>query len=34
MEKAQHFIFVLVKDFSHLAFACAVEPLRLANWVS
>lgn len=32
--KAQHFIFALIEDFTHLAFACAVEPLRIANLVS
>lgn len=30
----QHIGFVLVRDFSHLAFSCAVEPLRIANLVS
>ncbi|MEX0317236.1 MAG: GlxA family transcriptional regulator [Ruegeria sp.] len=30
----QHFAFVLVEEFSHLAFSCAVEPLRIANLVS
>lgn len=34
MKKPQHFVFVLVEDFSHLAFACAVEPLRIANLLS
>ncbi|UIJ91795.1 GlxA family transcriptional regulator [Sinorhizobium meliloti] len=28
------FVFVLVEDFSHLAFSCAVEPLRIANLVA
>jgi len=27
----QHFIFLLLDQFTHLAFSCAVEPLRLAN---
>lgn len=27
------FIFLLVEEFSHLAFSCAVEPLRIANLV-
>jgi transcriptional regulator GlxA family with amidase domain len=31
---AKHFAFLLVPDFSHLAFSCAVEPLRIANLVS
>ena len=30
----QHFTFLLVENFSHLAFANAVEPLRIANLVS
>ena len=34
MSQTQHFVFVLVEEFSHLAFACAVEPLRIANLVS
>jgi putative intracellular protease/amidase len=27
----QHFVFLLLDQFTHLAFSCAVEPLRLAN---
>lgn len=34
MKEPQHFIFALVEDFSHLAFSCAVEPLRIANLLS
>ena len=34
MAYTQHFIFALVEDFTHLAFSCAVEPLRIANLVS
>ena len=34
MTRPQHFCFILVPEFSHLAFSCAVEPLRIANWVS
>ena len=34
MHKPQHFTFILVEEFSHLAFSCAVEPLRIANWVA
>ncbi len=34
MSKAQHFVFLLVENFSHLAFSCAVEPLRIANLIS
>ncbi|MCT4608954.1 MAG: GlxA family transcriptional regulator [Pelagimonas sp.] len=30
----QHFCFILVEEFSHLAFSCALEPLRIANLVS
>ena len=30
----QHFQFLLVENFSHLAFSCAVEPLRIANHVA
>ncbi|UWQ93762.1 GlxA family transcriptional regulator (plasmid) [Aliisedimentitalea scapharcae] len=30
----QHFTFVLVEDFTHMAFSCAVDPLRIANLVS
>ncbi|MEX0350857.1 MAG: GlxA family transcriptional regulator [Paracoccaceae bacterium] len=29
-----HFCFLLVEEFSHIAFSCAVEPLRIANLVS
>lgn len=29
-----HFVFFLLHDFSHLAFSCALEPLRIANLVS
>ncbi|MDA7965572.1 GlxA family transcriptional regulator [Ruegeria sp.] len=34
MTQPQHFVFALVRDFTHMAFASAVEPLRLANLVS
>ncbi|MEM7318362.1 MAG: GlxA family transcriptional regulator [Pseudomonadota bacterium] len=34
MNGTQHFAFVLIEEFSHLAFSCAVEPLRIANLVS
>lgn len=30
----QHVLFALVEDFTHIALACAVDPLRLANLVS
>lgn len=34
MTKTSHFMFFLLRDFSHLAFSCALEPLRIANLVS
>ncbi|MCP5075436.1 MAG: GlxA family transcriptional regulator [Rhodobacteraceae bacterium] len=34
MTKPDHFVFLLIENFSHLAFACAIEPLRIANLVS
>ncbi|WP_420549522.1 GlxA family transcriptional regulator [Curvivirga sp.] len=34
MKKPQHFLFLLVEEFAHIAFSCAVEPLRIANLVS
>lgn len=34
MDDPQHFVFALVEDFTHLAFACAVDPLRIANLLS
>lgn len=34
MTKTAGFIFLLVENFSHLAFSCALEPLRIANLVS
>ncbi len=27
----EHITFLLVRDFSHIAFSCAIEPLRIAN---
>lgn len=30
----RRFIFALVDEFTHLAFSCAIEPLRIANLVS
>ena len=30
----EHFEFLLVENFSHIAFSCAVEPLRIANYVA
>jgi len=34
LEKTEHFVFLLLKDFTQLAFSCAIEPLRLANLLS
>ncbi|WP_073250782.1 GlxA family transcriptional regulator [Shimia gijangensis] len=34
MDDTKHFVFILVDEFSHIAFSCAVEPLRIANLVS
>lgn len=34
MTGPQHFVFALVEEFTHIAFSCAVEPLRIANLVS
>jgi len=30
----ERFVFLLIENFSHLAFACAIEPLRIANHVA
>ena len=29
--RVRRFVFVLLRDFTMLSFACAVEPLRIAN---
>lgn len=34
MAGPQHFVFALVDDFTHIALACAVDPLRIANLIS
>ncbi len=34
MAQTTHFVFFLLEEFSHLAFSCALEPLRIANLVS
>lgn len=34
MSEPQHIVFALVEDFTHMAFACAVDPLRIANLIS
>src|SRR6056297_4223241 len=33
MTRTQHFVFILIEDFAHLAFSNAVEPLRIANLI-
>ena len=33
-EKPKHHVFLLLDGFTHLTFACAIEPLRLANFAS
>lgn len=32
--KTEHFTFFLLRGFTHIAFSCALEPLRIANLVS
>jgi AraC family transcriptional regulator, glycine betaine-responsive activator len=34
MSETQHFSFFLIPEFTHIAFSCALEPLRIANLVS
>lgn len=34
MDETKHYVFLLVENFTHIAFSCAVEPLRIANLVS
>ena len=34
MADPQHFVFALVEQFTHMAFSCAVDPLRIANLVA
>lgn len=34
MTDTQHFVFALVEEFTHIAFACGVDPLRIANLIS
>lgn len=34
MTETTHFTFFLLRDFTHIAFSCALEPLRIANLVS
>ena len=34
MPRTEHLVFFLLPEFSHLAFSCALEPLRIANLVS
>ena len=34
MTGPQHIVFMLIDDFTHISFSCALEPLRIANLVS
>jgi transcriptional regulator GlxA family with amidase domain len=34
MVQTSHYVFALVEDFTHIAFSCAVDPLRIANLLS
>lgn len=34
MPKTERFSFLLVPEFTHIAFSCAIEPLRIANLIS
>lgn len=34
MSQPERFVFLLVPEFTHIAFACAIEPLRIANLLS
>lgn len=34
MSRTTDFVFLLIEEFSHLAFSCALEPLRIANLVA
>lgn len=34
LDEPEHYCFLLVPEFTHLAFACSIEPLRLANLMS
>ena len=34
MSEEEHFAFLLLPEFTHLAFSCAIEPLRIANHVT
>ena len=34
MSRTETFLFYLVEEFTHMALSCAVDPLRLANWVT
>lgn len=34
MDRTERFVFLLIEDYSQIAFACAIEPLRIANYVS
>jgi len=34
MSQPEHFAFLLVEDLTHMAFGCAIDPLRIANLIS
>ena len=34
MDRPLHVVFALVEDFTHLAFSCGADPLRIANLIS
>jgi AraC family transcriptional regulator, glycine betaine-responsive activator len=34
MPETTHFTFFLLPEFTHIAFSCALEPLRIANLVA
>ncbi len=34
LERVRHFYFVLIPNFTMIAFATAIEPLRIANRMS
>lgn len=34
MTRTSHFVFFMLQDFTHIAFSCALEPLRSASLVA
>lgn len=34
MQDPTHFVFLLIDGFPHISLSCAIEPLRLANFVA